>query len=283
MLPPSLFFIYTFHYVPMIPLAAVNSAVFGVITIILFALTYRYGGKFMYIIAVTGLAEVLGYILRIFATQQTSLGLFIGSSVLLLIAPITLALVNYMVIGKLLMAVNKPFWIMQPRHIARVFLASDIVCLFIQGNGGSLTAITSLNPNIGKALILVGLIVQMAFFAAFTVVTCVIAVGKGFRLYSAPSLRPVFHGLWITIGLLFVRNIYRLVEFSSGTDSYIPTHEWVFTVFETYVIFLCLVFYAIYHFGRLMDEKTTDWRQQLTSASASTDMTTVPAASSEAV
>jgi len=119
------FFKYTFHYNPSVLPAILVIAGFSFVTIISFFLTLRFGGRFMYIIPSMGVVEIFGYALRIVTIEQKTLMPFIISSLFILVAPIALALVNYIVVGKLLIVSGKPIKIfgreLQPTRVAKIF------------------------------------------------------------------------------------------------------------------------------------------------------------------
>jgi hypothetical protein len=92
-----------YHYFPSLQIAIAASVLFAVITCILVMQTIKYGGwKFMTYGIIGSVAEILGYTLRAVCSQQASLSVFIVTTFLLLIAPISLALVNYIVVSILL-------------------------------------------------------------------------------------------------------------------------------------------------------------------------------------
>ena len=84
------------------------------------------------------------------------------ASLCLLIGPILLAFVNYLVAGWLVMAVGKRvrvfcFMVTAP-NIAKIFLSSDLLCLFLQGAGGALLSEgTETFTSLGNATVLAGL------------------------------------------------------------------------------------------------------------------------------
>jgi len=262
--------VYTYHYVPNIASAALDAGLFAALVLPLMILTFVYGGRFMYIVAATSAIESLGYGLRILATQEQALGPFIGSTLLLLMAPIALALVNYIVVARLVKAMGKPVPVcgiaLKPSQISKLFLTSDVVCFFVQAAGGGLLSIGTEDMNqVGTAVVLTGLAIQLSFFFAFCWIVYCLRTRDEFELKFIPSLRPVFTGLVITISLLLVRNVYRVVEFSSGISGYVAVNEWVFNIFETLPIFLAVVAYAMFHFGRLLEcaSKNPTWIAEL--------------------
>lgn len=168
-------------------------------------------------------------------------------------ATIALAAVNYLVVGRLLQATGKCVGCLQARHVAKIFLASDLVGFLVQGGGGGLMSISDpAMADMGQKIVLFGLAFQIAFFAAFTYVTYHMWSSPRFGLANVAPLRPVFIGLFVTVALLFVRNAFRVAEFASGLDGYASTQEWVFFIFETLPIFCSFLAYSWWHFGWLI-------------------------------
>ena len=270
--PMNPFFERTFHYAPLEFVAVAHASLFAAVTAVLLVLTLKHGGAFMYYAVFTGVVEALGYGLRAYCAAAPGLAVYITSTFMLLLGPITLALVNYRVVSILLAATGKKATFLGGRvslsakPIAKIFFISDVVCLFVQAGGGGLLAIADANANrVGTAIVLSGLAIQLVFFSGFTWILWQVATKHELGLTSVPSLRPVFSGLTGTIILLYIRNIFRVVEFASGSEGYAATHEWVFNVFETLPIFLALVLYAIYHFGKLLECRSDNptWRAEL--------------------
>ena len=164
-------------------------------------------------------------------------------------------------------------------RIARVFFASDVVGFLLQLAGGGLEASGGSTATFGDRLLLVGLLIPLLFFALFTCLTIYVCrsplydrlagnttlptqqvvvvtesapsrADHGQRATYEPSgMRKVFFALFLTIALLFTRNIYRVVNSAEGYQGYLNTHEVYFYVFDTLVIFLAFVVYTVWHFG----------------------------------
>lgn len=66
---------------------------------------------------------------------------------------------------------------------------------------------------------------------------------------------------WIADGFIHsqVRIIFRFVEYSSGVDSTIPNHEVYQYVLDTLPMFVALVLFNVYHPGKLMPGKGSDF------------------------
>ena len=48
---------------------------------------------------------------------------------------------------------------------------------------------------------------------------------------------------------MYIRSIFRLIEFSDGWFGTIATHESYFYCFDFLMIFLCFVVFTVFHFG----------------------------------
>lgn len=257
--PTDMFFYFTFHYRPNVWAALAHTILFALATVTFGYLNYIYArrtnnpSKYMHILTFTGLMEAVGYGTRIYATESASLSGFIVTTLLILISPIALAVVNYVVVGKLLRATGRQVGFLKANHITRLFLASDVFSFVMQGGaGGLLASKDAVMQDIGKDIVLIGLAIQTFFFTMFVVVALYIAFHNSFALIKIDELKPVFSGLFLTIACLYIRNIYRFVEFASGIESPVVTSELVFNMFETLPIFVSFCIYAIHHFGKLL-------------------------------
>jgi hypothetical protein len=259
----NIFLLRTFHYEPNVDAALSMSVIFAVLTVAFIAQTGVYGGwRFMGYAVLASVLQVLGYALRAACAQTPELILYIISTFFILVSPIALALVNYIVVAILLEATGKTVWAFREwnaKSVGKIFFRSDLACLFLQASAGGLFAIG--NPAMimaATAIVLTGLIIQLLFFAVFTWILYKLATLDQYKLNHIQVLKPVWMGLWSTITCLYVRNIYRVVEYSArGTDAASPiiTNEWVFYVFDTTPIVISCVLYNIYHFGRLLEMK----------------------------
>jgi hypothetical protein len=257
--PGDIWLSYTFHYRPDIYGNSIQIALFSVATIIIAGLNFMFwrrtgnSAKYMHMVTVTGLMEVVGYGLRIHASQNINLTSFIITTVLLLIAPILLAAVNYVVVGKLLKATGKSILFIRPSHATCLFLTADILCFLVQSSAAAL--LTSKDPAVqdqGIGVVLFGLALQTFFFTCFVFIAVYMAFSKKFALMANPGLRGVFVGLFLTMACLYIRNTFRFVEFASGKNSDVVKYELVFFLFETLPILASFVVYCSYHFGRLL-------------------------------
>lgn len=117
-----------------------------------------------------------------------------------LFAPAAIAMVNYMVAGRLLSASGKRIGWFEPAYISRFFLGSDIACLFLQGGAGGMMGSAAENPAMaeqGMNLMLFGLALQLGFFSLFALVTRRLQTAPQYGLHNlltAPTIFRVIYG-----------------------------------------------------------------------------------------
>ncbi len=247
-----------FHYYASEIGADIFIALFGATALVGLFLVHRYPkAKFMFILTFSSALESVGYGTRLESIWRPKLAPFVVSVLFILLAPIFLALINYIVVGKLIEPTGKKIAFIKPTIISYVFFASDFAGLIVQGLGGSIlaSAKTQVAFDLGSNIILAGLAIQVGFFTVFTYMMLTAAFGKEWRLYDRDDLKPVFNVLFFTTIMIYIRNIYRLIEYAVPHASYIPTHEWLYFTFESAPIFLACLSYCLFHFGRLLPEE----------------------------
>ncbi|KAJ4137285.1 hypothetical protein NW768_002867 [Fusarium equiseti] len=248
---------YLWEYVPSLPGAIAFSVAFLLITL---AQGYRmFRGKhwFTFPFFIGGICEVLGYIFRALAYNATnSLAIYIMQSLFLLLPPVFFAATLYMVYSRIVRAVGgEEFSLITVRKTTRLFVIGDFITFNIQGNGGGLLANQKL-ANVGKIIVIVGLIAQIILFLAF--VTICVVFHRRFRAHLRRSDALVevrwesyLNMLYITSAFILIRNIFRVVEFIMDKDGYLMQKEWPTFVFDAVLMFLVMVAFYVWYPGNL--------------------------------
>ncbi|KAI9332270.1 RTA1 like protein-domain-containing protein [Pilaira anomala] len=243
-----------FHYKPNKPLAYTGMAIYAAFTLFLVARVYRSKSpKFLYILAFTALMETIGYGIRIACADFTDLGRFVGMTLFLLLAPNALALVNYKAVGEIirLSNVETDKFYLRPKFVTWFFFGSDIFSFVLQGAGGGMQSTISLN-SVGIAITLVGLGVQLFFFASFACITIYVHRSSKYNYYveGRPNAKTsLIWCLYVTIVLLYIRSIYRVAEYATGYGGPIARLEWAFYVFDGLIIAISFLVYCIFFIG----------------------------------
>lgn len=204
---------------------------------------------------------MIGYAARIAAANDTSkLGSYIIQQMFILLPPVLFAASIYMVLARIIRAVHgDKFSMIRPSRLTKTFVWGDVVSFYIQGGGGGMTAIRSTSTSkinlasLGLWIVVGGLVCQILIFSFFCLTA--ITFQKHYQRYlNTASLVPVWpewkqmmNMLYGVSGLIMIRSIFRVVEFASGADSYLMSHEWPLYVFDTILMFTVMVLFFFYH------------------------------------
>ncbi|KAF2452811.1 putative RTA1 domain protein [Lineolata rhizophorae] len=216
---------------------------------------WHFRSRYFIPFVVGGLFETAGYAARIYSRNHLTLGPYVVQSVLILVAPALFAATIYMILGRIVRLVHAPHHsIFKPTIVTKVFVCGDVFCFLVQSGGGGLQAQEG-NRNLGRAIVLVGLVAQILIFGFFIVVAGVFHV----RTVKAPTevspripWRKHMFMLYLTSALIMVRNLVRVVEYAQGYSGYIITHEWCLFVFDSLLMFAAMLALFIAHPGSLI-------------------------------
>ncbi|KAJ4361248.1 hypothetical protein N0V95_002066 [Ascochyta clinopodiicola] len=213
-------------------------------------------------IVIGGLMEFIGYAARIASYNDTSkLGPYIIQQMFILLPPVLFAASIYMVLGRIMVALRgEEYSPIRPSRLTKTFVTGDIVSFYIQGGGGGLTALgmkstgSKINFSLlGQWVVIGGLIIQIIIFGLF----CVTAFkfhkrfAEGVVATVWHEWKQMMHMLYIVSGLIMVRSLFRVVEYVTGADGYLMTHEWPLYLFDTVLMLGVLVLFYFYHPSRI--------------------------------
>jgi hypothetical protein len=146
-----------FHEYPNQDAAWAATALYLVITLIVLGITIKTRAWFMICVVVTGFLETLGYAFRGYFLRNPQSIYFIQMQCFLIISPVLLAIVEYIVVGKLLKMSEAGRDSKLAKWIGPLYTVSDILCLVLQGAGGG--AVSQTDPKsqeLGRNLLLAG-------------------------------------------------------------------------------------------------------------------------------
>ncbi|KAJ6015117.1 hypothetical protein N7540_009708 [Penicillium herquei] len=195
------------------------------------------------ILTIASTVEIVALIARIISNKHPNESApFIIQYVLILLAPILYTASVYMFLGRLIRVSGHPeLSFIRINWITKIFVVGDILCFLIQAFGGvSIANLTNSNDsaseiahrmNIASNVILGGLALQVVFFVIFALCAIIfhIRVSKpGVAETVDPSVRinMMLISLYIASLLVTGRNIYRVVEYKTGSHGYLQEHEW---------------------------------------------------------
>jgi hypothetical protein len=222
-------------YNPSFTAAVTFAVLFGLLTIVHIFLAILHRKSFCWVIIMGAIWELASFILRTLGTRdQQNEAYATASTLLFLLAPLWINAFVYITAGRLVYFLHpkKRLWGIKAVKMGRWFVWLDILSFIVQAAGGLM-----MNQEngakvieIGKNVYMSGVGVQQLFiliFLGMIVKLHVDVLGSGCdgQLCDANgSWRRVARWKWLTytlyavLGLITIRIIFRLVEFSAGID-----------------------------------------------------------------
>lgn len=200
--------------------------------------------------------EVLGYLARVWSTYATdNLIPYSIQAVLILIAPALFAASVYMVLSRVIRSVNAEHHsIIRATWLTRIFVLTDVLSFLVQCGGSSILVNEDINPDVGKAVILVGLFIQIIAFGLFILAAVFFHVRNNRNPTTTSKLlnatwRQTMLMLYLVNGLIMFRSIFRVIEYSMGMNSYLFRNEWPLYTFDGEFMLLAMFCYAFWFPG----------------------------------
>ena len=177
-------------------------------------------------------------------------------TLLLLVAPALLAASMYMILGRIILVTDSErHSLVRKRWLTKIFVTGDIFSFLVQCLGGGVLAGNTDDPETlkrGENIIIAGLFLQLAFFSFFLVVG---GIWKT-RLVRNPTQRSLdpnmpwqkhFVVLMVASAFIFVRSLFRAIEYITGQNGYLMKHEIFVYIFDALLMALTMVLYNVVH------------------------------------
>ena len=270
-----------YNYKPSLPLACVALSLFALAGVVMTVLTERYRRRFVHLLSITALCEALGYASLIVSIERSGKGdiypFYVMTQVLVVLAPNLIQAAEYWKVGIVLShspELTRGRKMLSGKIITTIFACSDLLALGVQAVGISIWAKSqsSGTPDEdvvrrGSAITLIGLGIQLLSFVIFTIFTIWTHCHPKMGLRNLTGTRNLFRGMYIAMACLYIRNIFRFVEFTQDTllewpvpsDTYVLSHQQVlFYCLDAIPIALIFLTYILLHPGRLLPAKNDD-------------------------
>lgn len=237
--------------------------------------------------------EVIGYIGRVLSSNEegaTNMSYYIWQIICLTMAPSFYMAGIYYLLAKFTVIYGKGISRLMPLWYSYIFIACDLLAIFIQGAGGAYTGSNSSDMAArerGTNILIAGLIVQLVGMCVFGIL-CIdfyiqIKRYKKKALKSNPQLqslskeqldeaiyepryavirnkRPLFKIFVLCVMtatiLIFIRSVFRTIEFVQGYDGYLRVHEIYMFVFDTICVFIAVFLLTVINPGMVFGRDT---------------------------
>ena len=285
-------------YCPSYNAAIVFTVLFGLTTCVHSIQAYIYRKPFAIVLIMGTVWETAGYAMRILSVrEQLNSGIFTSQQLLILLAPLWINAFVYMVLGRMIHFYLEPDRVLgiKARSVTTMFVCFDVTAFLVQACGGMLT--NSDNPvktqKIGINTYMGGVGLQLFFILIFIILAVnfhlqirrnnarsttdqvsLTAYSRLSEIETSPDRSALLNSnnrklalhllyvVYLVLGVIIFRNIYRLIEFSIGIESAITKHEWYSYVFDAIPMFFALLAFNIYHPGRVLQGPRSDFGQE---------------------
>ncbi|KAH6991416.1 RTA1 like protein-domain-containing protein [Ilyonectria sp. MPI-CAGE-AT-0026] len=257
------------RYIPSLPAAILFTVIFGILMAAHCWKLFRHRMWFCIPFAVGGLFEVIGYIGRAAAYNSTGVLIpYILQSIFLLLAPILFAATLYMTLSRVISAVHgEACSMIAPRWLTRIFVFGDAFSFLIQSSGAGLrvragSGDSNSNPNLGSNIIVGGLIFQILVFAVY--VLTAVRFQINFKRHEASKnvvdlpWQGLLNMLYVTSAFIMIRNIFRVAEYSMGSDGYLLGHEWGVYVFDASLMTFTMTWFFLRYPSQLVRRENSE-------------------------
>ncbi|PGH27222.1 hypothetical protein AJ80_01179 [Polytolypa hystricis UAMH7299] len=263
-------FVY-YRYAPSLAAAAIFVTLFGISTSLHTYQLWLKRSWFLIPFIIGGIFETVGYIGRILSSSdQWDKSPYIMQTLLLLIAPALFAASIYMILGRIILLTGgEKYSLIRQTWLTKIFVSGDVLSFMLQTVGGVLMGMAESNPNnkeIGEGVIVGGLFVQLFFFGFFIIASVVFQWRGRDHLAQLPArvtwMKHLFT-LYVVSGLIFVRSLFRVIEYLQGNAGYLLRHEIFLYLFDSVIMLAVMVSMNIIHPGDiaiLLKEKEADSR-----------------------
>ncbi|OJJ42907.1 hypothetical protein ASPZODRAFT_1237105 [Penicilliopsis zonata CBS 506.65] len=252
-------------YVPSFAAAVLFTVIFGATLVahLVQAITFR--KRFCWVVIMGAFWEVTAMVFRVLLTRnQSQVAFYLPNFLFIQLAPLWLNAFMYMILGRMVyfLVPEKRLFGISAKRLATIFVCLDVLTFLVQATGGILASQQNGSQSIiqtGMHIYMVGIGVQEFCILVFT---ALLVAFQRRVMRSAlppqvqgPSWKWLFFSMYTALILITIRIIYRLVEYSDGTDystSPILSHEWYMYVFDATPISLAFLVVNIFHPGRFL-------------------------------
>ncbi|RAK81522.1 RTA1 domain-containing protein [Aspergillus fijiensis CBS 313.89] len=239
-----------YNYVPSVGAASVFAVLFAASTFYHTFQLSRTRTWFFIAFTIGGYFEVAGYIARAISGSQYpdyELGPIAVQTILILIAPSLFAASIYMTLGRIIIITGgEQFSPVRRSWLTKLFVLGDIIAFLTQAGGAAILVQQKASSfSTGETVIKIGLIIQVIFFGLFiltSVLFHVRLVKSGFaeRYTTNVPWRRHMHALYIGSVFIFIRCIFRLVEYDQGTTGTLLQHEYWVYIFDAAMMLIVM-------------------------------------------
>lgn len=222
--------------------------------------------------------EMAGFLTRTMSHDDYDVqDYFLCQIISLTIAPAFIMGGIYILLGKFIIIYGPQFALMRPMFYSYIFMTCDFISLVIQAVGGALAASadTESGNEVGTHIMVGGLAFQVVSMTIYVILYLHFfhrikfhnkdkyrEISDDFNpRYRALRSRMIFqffpYVVFICVGFVYIRCVYRVVELAEGWSGYLITHEMYLFFLDALMIALTTFTLIIFHPGIVFDGRNT--------------------------
>ncbi|KLO87303.1 hypothetical protein CEK26_007916 [Fusarium fujikuroi] len=249
-----------YHYDPSFIAAIIFLALSSALTLCHLFQLIRYITFYLVPFLIGWIFVAIGYAGRAISAKQTpdwAIMPYVLQSLLLLLSPTMLAASIYMSLGRLIKSLEADSYsLVLIEFLTKTFVIGDVISFLAQSADNMLAkAKFKGDQKMGQNIIIVGLAVQIYFFAFFITILHIFhrqitANPTSKSLSSISPWKQFVLVLYVDSGLIMIRSLFRLVEYITGSNGALQSTETYIYVFDASMIFVTVALFDLVHPGR---------------------------------
>jgi hypothetical protein len=201
--------------------------------------------------------EVIGYGGRAAAHDRTNKIMpYCIQNVFILLGPVLFAASIYMTLGRIIRSIRAEHHsLIRVNWLTKVFVMGDVLSFVVQGSAAGLMA-TGSNAEMGKNIVIAGLMIQVIMFGFFIVTSMVFQIRMHHHptpqaFHQAIPWKSYMYSLYAVSLLIMIRSVFRVIEYAMGQDGYLLSSEWPMYIFDSLLMFAVMVIWGVWYPGKL--------------------------------
>ncbi|KAI7205560.1 hypothetical protein KC316_g177 [Hortaea werneckii] len=263
-----------YYYDPSVVAAVVFALLFTISVLWHIFQLIRHRTWFFIPFIIGGLFEAVGYAARGKSGQQApdyEVTPYVIQSLLTLLGPSFFAASIYMTLGRIIRLTDgERHSMIRSNWLTKIFVLGDVLSFFVQSGGGGMLANAKDQDTVDLAnkIVLVGLALQILFFAFFVIV----ATTFHMRIIKAPTEKstlqptPWARYLWILYpasALIVVRCLFRIAEYAGGKNGVLLSTETYLYIFDALLMFAVAIIFNMQHPSLVVNKQAAaDYRME---------------------
>ncbi|KAJ3019752.1 hypothetical protein HKX48_001810 [Thoreauomyces humboldtii] len=242
-----------YKYAPSHALAVIGAVVFAILLVAHLVQGIRFRTWYMWVMIISPAFEVIGFASRyVSIDNQKAKTPLIISSIGLILPPVFNCAVLYMIFGRLIAGVGNQYSFLKGSIVSVVFVISDAITFLVQVFGASalIDASSVSKYNMGRNILLGGLILQIVSFGIFALAVCHFdARTRSAAVAGREKWSPLLNAMHVNSVLILARSVFRILEFAQVAST-LETTEAYFYVFDSLLIVIATALLVYYHPGK---------------------------------